>query len=99
MQQAYSAIRIISEAQTICIMLSTHPGDSMLKELCAACASFGGAGSEGIKAIVLDFARAGYEDATSHADHVSPAPTHVERAYHAIRAVAQPVLAIVRDTL
>lgn len=95
MQQAYSAIRIISEAQTIRIVLSTHPGDLMLKELAAACAPFGSPGSEGIKAIVLDFTHTRHEDAASH---VSP-PAHAERAYHAVRAVAQPVLAVVRDTL
>ncbi len=95
MQQAYSAIRIISEAQTIRIVLSTQPGDLMLKELAAACASFGSSGSEGIKAIVLDFTHTRHEDAASH---VSPS-AHAERAYHAVRAVAQPVLAVVRDTL
>lgn len=95
MQQAYSAIRIISEAQTVRIVLSTQPGDLMLKELAAACASFGSPGSEGIKAIVLDFTHSRLEDATSH----NSSPAHAERAYHAVRAVAQPVLAVVRDTL
>lgn len=96
MQQAYSAIRIISEAQTIRIVLSTHPGDLMLKELSAACASFGGTGSDGIKAVVLDFARTGNEDTTAHA---APVPAQAERAHLAIWAVAQPVLAVVRDSL
>jgi enoyl-CoA hydratase/carnithine racemase len=102
MQQAYSAIRIISEAQTVRIVLSTQPGELMLKELCAACASFGAPGSEGIKAVVLDFARAEHEeheDAASHARHISHAPAHAERTYRAIRAVAQPVLAVARDIL
>src|SRR5579862_2606913 len=96
MQQAYSAIRIISEAQTIRIVLSTQPGELMLKELCAACASFGSPGSEGIKAIVFDFALTGHEDAHSHE---LPSRVQAEQAHRAIRAVAQPVLAVARDTL
>jgi enoyl-CoA hydratase/carnithine racemase len=94
MQQAYSAIRVISEAQTVRIVLSTHPGVSMLNELCAACASLNSPGSEGIKAVVLDFTRLGREDAIDHDSHAPP-----EKAYRAIQAVAQPVLAIARDTL
>jgi 1,4-dihydroxy-2-naphthoyl-CoA synthase len=95
MQQAYSAIRVVSEAQTVRIVLSARPGEQMLKELSLACASFGGKGSDGIKAVVLDFAR--LERSTSEEAMLSQAS--VERARVAIRAVAQPVLAVVRGTL
>lgn len=96
MQQAYSAIRVISEAQTVRIVLSTHPGELMLKELGTASGSFGGTGSDGIKAVVLDFALPGQDDAKSNSPQVFAS---AERAFHAIRAVAQPVLAVVRGTL
>lgn len=99
MQQAYSAIRIISEAQTIRIVLSTHPHELVLKELSAASASFGGTGSQGIKAIVLDFTHTGQESATNQASRNAPSPTQAERAYLALRAIAQPMLAVARDTL
>ena len=95
MQQAYSAIRVVSEAQTVRIVLSAHPGEQMLKELILACASFGGKGSDGIKAVVLDFARV-ERPATEEA---APAQSGMERARIAIRSVAQPVFAVVRGTL
>lgn len=94
MQQAYSAIRVISEAQTVRIVLSTHPGESMLKELCAACASLNSPGSEGIKAVVLDFSSPGQVDAADRDSHAN-----AEQSYRAIHAVAQPVLAVARDSL
>ena len=55
MQQAYQTIRIVSEAQTIRIGLSTDPDELMLRELCTVCASLSGGASEGVKAVVLDF--------------------------------------------
>ena len=91
MQQAYQAIRMISEAQTIRVALSTDPDELMLRELCTVCASLSSEASAGIKAVVLDFA--GREKASSK-DSVK-----VEQAYSAIYGVAQPVLAIVRDTM
>ncbi len=96
MQQAYSAIRVVSEAQTVRIVLSTHPDELMLKELSLACASLSSKGSEGIKAVVFDFARA---ERPAGEDATTLAPASVERAHHAMRAVAQPVLAIARGTL
>lgn len=95
MQQAYSAIRVVSEAQTVRIVLPTHPDEQMLKELSLACASFGSKGSDGIKAVVLDFARV--ERAAT--EEAAPVQASVERARIAIRSVAQPVLAVVRGTL
>jgi enoyl-CoA hydratase/carnithine racemase len=55
MQQAYRVLRIVSEAQTIRIILVPDPGELMLKELSMACASLNTESSSGIKAIVLDF--------------------------------------------
>lgn len=108
MQQAYQTIRIISEAQTIRIGLSTDPDELMLRELCTVCASLSGAASGGIKAVVLDFSRRenlasanvgqdGHRGASK--DAINRVPTGVEQAYGAIRGVAQPVLGVVRDTL
>ena len=91
MQQAYQAIRIISEAQTIRVALSTDPDELMLRELCTVCASLSGEASAGIKAVVLDFAS---REKSSGKDSVK-----VEQAYSAICGVAQPVLAVVRDTI
>ena len=59
MQQAYQAIRIVSEAQTIRVGLSTDPDELMLRELCTLCASLSGGASDGIKAVVLDFSSVG----------------------------------------
>jgi enoyl-CoA hydratase/carnithine racemase len=55
MQQAYRILRIVSEAQTIRIILASDPGELMLRELSIACASLNTESSRGIKAIVLDF--------------------------------------------
>ena len=104
MQQAYQSIRIVSEAQTIRIGLSTDPDELMLRELCTVCASLSGTASSGIKAVVLDFsgreqsaATNGLQDGSK--DVVHRVPALVEQAYGAIRGVAQPVLGVVRDTL
>ena len=55
MQQAYRVLRIVSEAQTIRMILAPDPGELMLKELTTACTSLNTESSRGIKAIVLDF--------------------------------------------
>ena len=108
MQQAYQAIRIVSEAQTIRIGLSTDPDELMLRELCTVCASLSGGNSDGIKAVVFDFsstenrrhkdaAKAWDRDAGK--DTINSVHTVVGQSYSAIRGVAQPVLGVVRDTL
>jgi enoyl-CoA hydratase/carnithine racemase len=108
MQQAYQAIRIVSEAQTIRIGLSTDPDELVLRELCTVCASLSGGSSNGVKAVVFDFsstenrrhkdaAKAWDRDADK--DATNRVPTGVEQAYGAIRGVAQPVLGVVRHTL
>ncbi len=55
MQQAYRALRVVAESQTIRIVLSPDPGELMLDELRTVCASLAGESSVGIKAVVLDF--------------------------------------------
>src|SRR6266853_57404 len=108
MQQAYQTIRVVSEAQTIRVGLSTVPDELMLRELCTVCASLSGGSSDGFKAVVFDFsstesrrhkdaAKAWDRDADK--DAINRVPTGVEQAYGAIRGVAQPVLGVVRDTL
>ena len=111
MQQAYQAIRIVSEAQTIRVVLSTDPDELMLRELCTVCASLASEASAGIKAVVLDFASrgnlsskdvrkdGGRPQGSPHHVHTTRVPTGVEQACSAIGGVEQPVLAVVRDTL
>src|SRR5579863_3126605 len=96
MQQAYQAIRVVSEAQTIRIGLSTDPDELMLHELCAVCASLTGSTSDGIKAVVLDFNNRGK---AANKDVINHAPTDVKQACSAIHDIVQPVLAVARDTL
>ncbi len=100
MQQAYRALRIVAEAQTIRIVLAPEPDELMLNELWIACDSLHTESSSGIKAVVLDFnpsasqlIRHGSQDA---ADRI---PTIVESACTAVRSISQPVLAVVRATL
>ncbi|MGH2495151.1 MAG: hypothetical protein ACRDIV_10665 [Ktedonobacteraceae bacterium] len=110
MQQAYQAIRIISEAQTIRVALSTDPDELMLRELCTVCVSLSSEASAGIKAVVLDFAsrekslgKDVHKDAIKEGGRPQGSPHHVptgvEQAYSAIGGVVQPVLAVVRDTI
>jgi len=111
MQQAYQAIRIVSEAQTIRVGLSTDPDELMLRELCSVCASLSGGSSDGVKAVVLDFSPGenlsskdagkdgGRPQGSAPPPNTTRVPTLVEQAYHAIRGVVQPVLGVVRDTL
>jgi len=95
MQQAYRSLRIISEAQTIRIVLATHPGELMLKELSTACATFDTESSNGIKAVVLDFV----QSASAGNEGEAIAQDVVDGAFAAVCALAQPVLAVVRGTL
>jgi enoyl-CoA hydratase/carnithine racemase len=96
MQQAYRALRIVSEAQTIRMVLAAHPGELMLKELNMACATFDTKGSNGVKAVVLDFATS--QDAAGTAPE-EPTQTTINEACAAVHTVPQPVLAVVRGTL
>ena len=100
MQQSYQALRIIAEAQTIRIVLAPDPDELMLNELCVLCDSLHTESSSGIKAIVLDFnpsaAHLVAPGSQATQEHTS---TIVENACSAIRALSQPVLAVVRATL
>ncbi len=100
MQQAYRALRIIAEAQTIRIVLAPEPGELMLKELCTACESLHSESSRGIKAVVLDFNPTASQ-LVSHSAQITAggSSSSVESACAAVRAVSQPVLAVVRATL
>jgi len=96
MQQAYRTLRIIAQAQTIHVVLSTRPGELMLKELRTACATLDTQGSKGVKAVILDFI-AGHTAPGSGSEAISQAA--IDEASAALRAVTQPVLAVVRSTL
>lgn len=101
MQQAYRAIRIVSEAQTIRVGLATDPNELMLLELCAVCASLNGSASNGIKAVALDFSADAQRVTSQASDQPAsmPPPASIEEVCAAVRAIAQPVLAVARDTL
>ena len=58
MQQAYQALRVVSEAQTVRIVLAGQPDALMLEELSAASQALRAGSGEGVKAVVLDFASA-----------------------------------------
>lgn len=112
MQQAYHTIRIVSEAQTIRIGLSTDPDELMLRELGTVCASLSSGVSDGLKAVVLDFSRGenvarknlaqdGHMGGSMDMgkDAINRVPTGVEQAYGAIRGIARPVMGVARGTL
>lgn len=100
MQQSYRALRIIAEAQTIRIVLAPEPDELMLNELCVLCDSLHTESSSGIKAIVLDFnSTAAHLVAHSLQATMTHTSTIVGNACSAIRAINQPVLAVVRATL
>ena len=96
MQQAYRVLRIVSEAQTIRIVLVLAPDELMLRELCTACAALNTESSSGIKAVVLDFET---KADTSGAENAAFSPDTLDQAYAAVRAVEAPVLAVVRGKL
>src|SRR2546421_7438404 len=96
MQQAYRVLRIVSEAQTIRIVLVLAPDELMLRELCTACAALNTESSSGIKAVVLDFET---KADTSGAENAAFSPVTLNQACSAVRAVEAPVLAVVRGKL
>src|SRR5438874_1218270 len=96
MQQAYRVLRIVSEAQTVRIVLMLAPNELMLRELCTACAALKAESSSGIKAVVLDFAT---KVDTSNPENTTIPPHTLNQACAAVRDVEAPVLAVVRGTL
>lgn len=95
MQQAYQALRVISEAQTVHIVLGVQPGELILTELCAACEALQAGGSAGIKAVILDFA----DPTTLHSEEQPEMSEVLTRALAAVRGIPQPVLAVARASL
>ena len=99
MQQAYHVLRVVSEAQTVRLVLSAQPDELALSELASACALYtvepktGG----GVKAIVLDFTASSVGVEVQR--QAAPSPAQVVQARQAVRALAPPVLAVVRATL
>jgi enoyl-CoA hydratase/carnithine racemase len=96
MQQAYRVLRIVSEAQTIRMVLGSNPDELMLKELCTACTALNTESSSGIKAVVLDF-KVGTEATTAAQGRI--AQDVIGAACSAVREVEAPVLVVVRGTL
>ncbi len=96
MQQAYRVLRIVSEAQTIRIVLVLAPDELMLRELCTACAALNTESSSGIKAVVLDFET---KADTSGTENAAFSPDTLNQACAAVLAVEAPVLAVVRGKL
>lgn len=96
MQQAYRVLRIVSEAQTIRMVLVSNPDELMLKELCTACTALNTESSSGIKAVVLDF-KVGTEATTAAQGRI--AQDVIDAAGRAVRAVEAPVLVVVRGAL
>jgi hypothetical protein len=100
MQQSYRALRIIAEAQTIRIVMAPEPDELMFNELRILCDSLHTESSRGIKAVVLDFNPTAAH-LVAHGSQVTTdrVSTNLESACAAVRAISQPVLAVVRATL
>nr|BBH93453.1 hypothetical protein KTA_16520 [Thermogemmatispora argillosa] len=111
MQQAYRALRILAEAQTVRMMLTAEPCALLLDELASACAALQNGGS-GLTCVILDFGAlsqraeqvgsAGGLLGTSCRPGVGEAAklrNAAERAAALVRAVPQPVLAVVREAV
>jgi enoyl-CoA hydratase/carnithine racemase len=96
MQQAYRAIRVVAEAQTVRISLAADPHALMLRELAAACKAFGAESGSDVKAVILDIgALSGAEAA--RAEPITP--EIAGQAVAALQAVAPPVLAVAHGAL
>src|SRR5438270_7064215 len=101
MQQAYRVLRVVSEAQTIRVVLSPQPDELTLSELITACTAVPVGppqqGIDGIKAVVLDFTSSAI--AGEDVKPVEPPLASVEQARKAVLTLVPPVLAVVRNTL
>ena len=100
MQQSYQALRVISEAQTIRVVLSPDPDELMFRELQILCDSLHKESSSSMKALVLDFNPTASKP-VEQASQTLPAQISdvVANACAALRAIDQPVLAVARGTL
>ncbi|HEY0756395.1 MAG TPA: hypothetical protein VGD98_20740 [Ktedonobacteraceae bacterium] len=95
MQQAYQALRVISEAQTVHIVLASWPGALMLKELRVAAEALHAPGSAGVKAVVLDF----IGPSGDQNEELPETSVELEQARATVRTIPQPVLALARVSL
>ncbi len=96
MQQAYRAIRVVAEAQTVRIALAAAPDASMLHELVSACSAFGVESGSEVKAVILD--TGSLADVVS-SQHEQPASDIIAKAEAAVRTISPPTLAIARGSL
>ncbi|HLI06038.1 MAG TPA: hypothetical protein VKV40_05655 [Ktedonobacteraceae bacterium] len=105
MQQAYRALRVVAEAETIRMVLSSEPDEFLLDELVRACTLYTvgsdaeKAGEPGVKAIILDFIAPIPAARRAAQKPASPAPAQVEQARQALQELAAPVLAVVHTSL
>src|SRR5579885_2201631 len=99
MQQAYHILRVVSEAQTVRMVLSAQPDELALSELVSALSTVEPkTGGSGVKAIVLDFT-ASSAGGGEEQKQATPSPALVEQARQAVQALAPPVLAHAADLL
>ncbi|WP_069803260.1 hypothetical protein [Thermogemmatispora onikobensis] len=108
MQQAYRALRILAEAQTVRLMVTPEPCALLLDELASACAALQSGGA-GLTCVILDFgasprqAEVGGSPIVAGcrpgAGEAAKLRNEAERAAALVRAVPQPVLAVVREAL
>lgn len=95
MQQAYRELRVISEAQTVHMMLAPRLSELLLTELRTASESLQAQGGDGIKAVILDFVEQVH---TGKEDQAEPSEL-LASVREAVRAIPQPVLAVARASL
>ncbi|WP_052890614.1 hypothetical protein [Thermogemmatispora carboxidivorans] len=108
MQQAYRALRILAEAQTVRLMVTPEPCALLLDELASACAALQSGGA-GLTCVILDFGASSRQaeagrgpigaGCRSGVGEAAKLRNEAERAAALVRAVPQPVLAVVRESL
>src|SRR5260221_11877944 len=99
MQHAYRTLRIVSEAQTMRIVLAPDPHVLMLSELLTACASLATQSSSGIKAVVLDFNPANQLTEHGSQDTIKHPSAIGQQARASMRSIPQHRLALPLVTL
>ncbi len=93
MQQAFQSLKVVAEAQTVRIVISSQPDELTLQELTRACQSLHSTESAGIKALVLDL-RSGLSTTDA-----SPTPTDLQNTITALQQVPQTVVAVIRASI
>lgn len=97
MQQAYRALRVISEAQTVHIVLAARPTELILTELLSACMGLHAGDGDDLKAVVLDFVD--QPEAAQEGQSTTIPSELLVQVHAALKAVPQPVLAVARASL